>query len=322
MTGQTNGGPNLKLLTTTTASPGQPEVVCPVDGATIHWDEAGLTCLSCGRTWDRDGNVPLFVGPTSDTAADSADLQRSDAPTRAARHDWRFRLPIDESSRVLEMGTRDDLGAVSLAFEAGSVIALRQHAADAVALERRARELELGTLLPIATPLGVLPIPDRSLDVAVIHDALGMVARESTIAGAQRSLLRALFRKLTLGGLLWAEVPNRFALDRAGWGWARGNGRHGLGGLRRLLAENGFPETEVFAILHLGGRRECLPVTDPTVFDFAWRRAARDLHPSPSRFRKHGDELVAAAARRAFRAGWIPRTASGFAVLARRGAAK
>jgi SAM-dependent methyltransferase len=301
----------VRLLTTHGAPVGRPEVVCPVDGSAVHWDEAGLTCLSCGRTWERDGDVALFVPP--DPAEDTAEHEtEDDAP--ASRNDWRFLLPVDEKTRVLELGTRDDGAATALAFEAGSVVAVRESAADAIRLEARARSLALSTLSPVAAPLGVVPLADRSFDVAILHDALVRVSiDEKDPARAQRTLLRAVFRKLAPEGLLWAEMPNRFAMERFGHGWAASGGLHGLDSIRRLFAENGFPHLETFVVLHVDGRRELVPLADPTVFDFVMNRGAEGSRT---------EEAKEFAARQAFRAGLLPRLAPGFAFLATRGRAR
>lgn len=308
----------MRLLTTHGAPADRPEVVCPVDGSAVHWDEAGLTCLSCGRTWDRDGDVALFVPP--DAAAVAAVVDAIDAgadpddDAPASRNDWRFLLPVDEKTRVLELGTSDDGAAVALAFEAASVVAVRESAADAIRLEARARSLALSTLSPVAAPLGVLPIGDRSCDVAVVHDALVRIAADADDATrAQRMLLRALFRKLVPEGLLWAEMPNRFALERFGLQWAASGGLHGLDGVRRLFAENGFPHVETFVVLPVEGRRELVPLADPTVFDFVMNRG---------RGGSRADDAKEFAARQAFRAGLLPRLAPGFAFLATRGKAR
>jgi len=297
-------------LTTHGAPANRPEVVCPIDGSTVHWDEAGLTCLSCGRNWDRHGDVALFLPERVESI--SID-DPEEEPESASRNDWRFRLPIDETTRVLELGSTDDGAATALAFEAGSVVAVRESAADAVRLELRARQLALTTLAPVAAPLGVLPLADRSFDVAVIHDALTRVATDHADGTrAQRQLLRALFRKLEPGGLLWAEMPNRFALDRFARGWSGGSGLHGLDGLHKLFAENGFPQFESFVVLRMDGRREIVPLTDPTVFEFVMGRTPQSRPGAARQF----------ATRQAFRAGLLPRLAPGFAFLATRGKAR
>jgi SAM-dependent methyltransferase len=300
----------LRLGTARRAPAGRPEVVCPIDGSPVHWDEAGVTCLGCGRSWKRWGRVPLFAGraPSRPEVSDVSD----DAP--AARNDWRFYLPIDESTRVLELGRGDDGAAIALAYEAASVVAIREDAAEAIALERHARALALPTLAPVAAPFATLPLPNRSADVAVIHDTL---ARVTTGPGdpdvAQRRLLRALFRALRAGGLLWGEMPNRFAPGRR---MERGNavrGLHGLDGLGRLLAGNGFARFDAFVVLHADGQRHLVPLDDSTVFEYV--RGTRARHG-------RGAAVRDVAARHAFRAGLVPRLASAFAFRATRGNAR
>jgi SAM-dependent methyltransferase len=171
-------------------------------------------------------------------------------------------------------------------------------------------------LLPMAAPAGMLPIPDRSVDVAVIHQALvhtGADAKNPTLA--QRRLLRALFRKLVPGGLLWAEMPNRFAPEHLGRSWRGDDGRHGLDGMRRLLAGNGFARFDAFVALHAKGQRHLVPLDDPTVFSFV-RASGRP------RSRSRVDVAREFAARSGFRLGLLPRFATSFAFRAVRGKAR
>jgi len=292
----------VRLQTLPDAAAGRPGVACPIDASGLHWDEAGVTCLACGRSWPRSGAVPLFVPSLADPGPSPDEVR---AP--ASRNDWRFHLPVDDTTRVLELGREGDGAAVALAYEAGTVIALRESAATAVRLALRARERRLGALSPVAAPLGMLPLPDRSVDVAVIHDALFRVAeRASDPLVAQRRLLRALFRKLVPGGLLWATLPNRFATGRLPVGLA-GRGRHGLDGLGALLAGNGFARFDAFVELERGGRRHLVPVGAPAVYDYV-RGTAGTLRDR--------------VAHHAFRLGLLPRLAPSFAVLAVRGKAR
>ncbi len=296
----------MRLITNSGAPVGRPEVVCPVDGATIHWDEAGVTCLVCGRAWEREGDIPLFLAPDGP----ETDPEPIDEPL-AARNDWRFRLSIDEGTRVLELGARGDGAAVSLAYEAESVVALRASVADAIRLEKRRNELELSTLAPMAAPPGIVPVTNGSIDVAVIHDVLSEIAAdEKTPERPQRQLLHTLSRKVAPGGLVWAHMRNRFAWNRRGWDWARTDGSHGLDAIRQLFQGNGFPRVEILAVLNLNGRREIIPLDDPTLFEFVTQvRSGSSPRDTARRW----------AARAAFRYGAVGRLAPSYIVIAYRG---
>ena len=68
---------------------------CPIDAGRLHWDEAGITCLNCDRTWPRHGDIPVF-GPTLEVPEnDAAPAGLRAAP--AGRNDWRFLLPSGEN---------------------------------------------------------------------------------------------------------------------------------------------------------------------------------------------------------------------------------
>jgi SAM-dependent methyltransferase len=244
--------------------------------------------------------VPLFAPDDSEAGGEPYDPGHT-------HHDWRFHLPVRTESRVLELGTRRDDAAVALAYESESVVALRAHATDAIRLDAHRQELALRALTAVATPLGGVPVANRSVDVAVLHNALGQVAAASrSPLDAQRRLLRTVFRRLVPGGLLWAEVPNRFDPRNLLDAW-RDSGAHGLGGTRALLENNGFPHHRVFGVFRVDGRREIVPLDDGTVFGWV----LRDRSP-----------LARRLARGAFRAGVMPHFAASFAVIATRGEAK
>ncbi len=277
-------------------SAGPADVLCPVDSGLLHWDDAGVTCLSCGRSWRRDGDVPCFADGDAPATA-----PEDDEP--AARNDWRFLFSVEEDTRVLELGTRSEAAAIALAFEAGRVVALREHASDAVRLARRADELALDTLQSIAVARGTLPVPDTSFDRVVVHDALVRPVATGSLQAARRLLLHAIRDRLAPGGLLLAEIANR----RLGPSTA---GAMTLGQIRRMLLDAGFPRAEILAVLRTGGRRELVPVHDSTIFEWTTKRAGADT--AWRRVRR-------AAERTAFRAGIVPRLADSFLVVAHRG---
>jgi hypothetical protein len=267
---------------------------CPVDGGPLHWDEAGITCLACGRDWPRRGAVPVFTGPRSEPYAGDAAAPR---PAAAGSGDWRFLFPAGDEVRVLELEGDEEGTALSLAPDVGSVVVAVGSETRAVALHEEAADRGLDNVLPVAAPPDILPFPDEAFDAVVIHDRLDRLAGDGDPSHGL-SLLRRLRSKMVPGGVLWLTASNRFAADGA-------RGPHGLDGLRRLLSRAGWETAEIFSRPHHS--RELLPLDDPTVQDWRVERSV-----------SHASRLFRLAAKSAFRLGVAPRRAPGFGLLARR----
>lgn len=219
--------------------------------------------------------------------------------------DWRFLLPVDERSRVLELSGRDDV-AIAFAFEADRVVALRASAAHAGILGGRATDAGLRNVDVIAGELSdALPRLVGPFDVVTVHDALDRGARRA--AAADERLLVALRRTLTPFGALWIAARNRFS-----WGAPTHapTGTRGLDELKRLLHRAGFASVDAWALLPDADRpQEIVPLDSKAAFDYV---AERD--------RSEGKSAVSVAlAKSAFRMGLAPRVVPAFGMVARSG---
>lgn len=278
------------------------DIVCPRDGAELLWDDAGVTCPSCGGEWDRQGDVPLFA-PGEPAPEGNAAATAATAATDADRGpDWRFLFPLETDSRVLLAGFAEDGFAESLAPDVAAV----------------------GAIVPVAPPSGStpdnvvaavttvdrLPFRDATFDLVAADPHLLPVDRD-----ARARLLRALLGKLKPGGRLYVPATNRWGRLFPAGGSGRPAAPHppagslGMRGWRRLLERAGFVGVRFHAAFPDARRpRELVPLDDRAALDWWWRNVSR--RP------RHG--IPAAVARLTHRAGLTPRLVPHFAIVARR----
>ncbi len=371
------------------------DFVCPRTGASLHWDDAGITCPSSGERWDRIGDIPVFSKPEGywgeipkeemepllqeadslgwDRAlrkrqlgedpeagdgepgaagdwAHAASEEEGAAPrgeflyryaTDPSRADWRFLLPLDESSKVLDIGAGWGALAMAIAPEVGLMVASDDMIERARFLEIRARQLGLDNVMACAAPAEEIPFPDGTFDLIILNGVLewvGVSRVRKDPRDVQKLVLQNIQRKLAPGGSLYIAIENR-------WGYhyflgtpddhtkIRGTnlmprwlanivtkqktGRdyraytHGLDGYRKLLAESGFAASRYWATVPTyRNPRELIPLDDPTVFDWYTERFGADS--AKRRFK-------VAVAKWAFRSGILPRVMPHFGIVATKG---
>ena len=273
---------------------------CPVDGGPLHWDEVGVTCLTCARSWPRRGAVPVFQDPSGSPEAEAvAESVREPTPD-ARRNDWRFLFPADDGLRVLEIETGSGRAALAMAadFAELAVVTATEH--RAVELREEALALGLDHVSPVVASIVALPFPEDAFDAVVLHDSLDRFPAGKEGDLQRLTLLRRLRARVAPGGVLWIEASNRWAPSSSG-------GTHGLDGLRRLLVRTGWETVEEFA--RGADRRDLIPLDDPTVQDWRLAQASGD---------SRRDRISSLLARGAFRAGLTPRRVPAFGMLARR----
>ena len=259
-------------------------------------------------------------------------------PTRA---DWRFLLPLDAKSRVLDIGAGWGALSMAIAPEVGVVVASDDMIERARFLEIRARQSGLDNVIACAAPAEQIPFPDGTFDLVILNGVLewvGVSRVRKDPREVQKLVLENVARKLAPGGHLWVAIENRWGYhyftgtpdDHTKiWGtnlmprWLantvthRRTGRdyraytHGLGGYRRLLNSSGFDRVRFWATVPTyRNPRELIPLDDPTVFDWYTRRNGTES--AKRRFK-------AAAAQWAFRSGILPRMMPHFGIVARKG---
>ena len=294
-----------------TAAPGvgPADLVCPGDGGPLHWDEAGIACLQCGRQWDRVGRIPVFESVEPD------DLElEGDAEPDLAGADWRFLTPLDEASRVLDLGAGAGATTLAVAPEVELVAASDRSLDRVLALAARAKRMNLDNVALFVAAADVIPFPDRTFDLIALNDP---VAGDPTPGsrraddGTQRFFER-IWSKLAPGGRVWFETSNRWALpilvdgERA---VRPARVAHGLHGWRKALRGIGFDRIDFWAPLRsLGSSKVFVPLDRPAAFEFILDRT-----PAGTRGR-----LRRTLEKWAFRSGLLPRVVPSFAVLARK----
>ncbi len=328
------------------ASPVLLGLACPQDATPLAPQAGVIACPRCGREWSQIGNIPVFRDggeaaegiPRHEAEALLAEaetlgweeaLERrlpDEVATGAARADWRFLVPLAETSCVLDIGAGWGANTVAIAPEVRVVVAADERAECAQLLEIRARQSGLDNVMPIVAAPQTIPFPDGTFDLVILDRVLDRESSfltEKNAREAQLLLLRKIRQKLAPGGHLYVGVDNRFGFPHfPGVGRNRAKlprrERHphtrGLDGYRKLFREAGFVAADFYATIRRPrGGRQLLPLEDSTVFDFWAPRSVAG--PAESR-------LKLSLARAAFRAGLLPRIMPRFSILVRKAGAR
>jgi SAM-dependent methyltransferase len=211
--------------------------------------------------------------------------------------DWRFLLPVDERSRVLELSGRDDV-TLAFAYETASVVSLRDSFDTGERLTALAQGAGLDNVDLVLGTLDELPGFDAPFQAIVLHDALDHPSRHAATAAQDERLLATLRRALAPSGGLWLAARNHAFGPRS------------VEGMRRMLRRAGFGSTQAWSLLpDVDHPREFLPLESVEAFEFVADRERDAGHGS----------WTAALAKRAFRAGLGPRFVRAFGIVATAG---
>ena len=129
------------------------------------------------------------------------------------RADWRFFIPLDNQSVVLDIGCGWGSLACEIARESGSVYCVDASRSKLEFVQSRANAEQLNALHTVhADFLDGLPFPDRSFDLIVLNGVLewaGVFRDELTPESYQGRLLREARRVMKDGGHLYVGIENR-----------------------------------------------------------------------------------------------------------------
>jgi ubiquinone/menaquinone biosynthesis C-methylase UbiE len=263
--------------------------------------------------------------------------------TDATRADWRFLVPLDETSTVLDIGAGWGALSMAIAPDVGTLVATDDMVDRARFLEIRAKQLGLDNVIAVAAPAHEIPFPDATFDLVILNGVLEWVGTSRVRKNprdVQRLVLENVVRKLAPGGHLYLAIENRWGYhyflgtpDDHTKIWGTNllprflanivtklrTGReyraytHGMGGYRKLLTESGFASADFYATIPTyRNPRELLPLGSPEVFDYYV-----DRFPAETLRRK----LKVRLAKAAFRSGLLPRVMPHFGIVARKAGA-
>ena len=129
------------------------------------------------------------------------------------RADWRFFLPLDKQSKVLDIGCGWGNLACEIAKESGSVYGIDASRSKLEFVQSRAASEQLNALHTVhADFLDGLPFPDGSFDLVVLNGVLewaGVFRDEMPPESYQGRLLCEARRVLKDGGHLYVGIENR-----------------------------------------------------------------------------------------------------------------
>ncbi|HZR00926.1 MAG TPA: methyltransferase domain-containing protein [Chloroflexota bacterium] len=243
-------------------------LVCPACNGEVEQSAAGLWCRGCGHGWPLADGIPHFGG--TDLRAHRLGIDDRWGVARAAaregwdvalhdrlraldprayrqavdeyRAQWRFVLPLTETSRIVDLNCGWGAAAFNLAESCGLVVAADACPAQARLVAHRARQTGRHNL--VALQLGLdqpFPLREASFDAVALVDGLAWQpdpARQRRIVARARALLRP-------GGTFLLAEPNRLTVAPRPWSGPRG--ARTPGGYARLLRSAGFHDLELYA---------------------------------------------------------------------------
>ncbi|MBN1483921.1 MAG: class I SAM-dependent methyltransferase [Chloroflexia bacterium] len=136
--------------------------------------------------------------------------------TNEARADFRFLLPIDGDSTVLDIGSGWGNIATAFARTCGQAFALDVSLEHLQMVQVRARQEGLSNVVPFRADATHLPIPPGSLDIALMVGVLEWVAWGRNDGAPKKLQSRALgeiLDALKPGGTLYIGIENRFGFN-------------------------------------------------------------------------------------------------------------
>lgn len=304
--------------------------------------EETLSCTGCRRSWNDVGGVPSFAASnyywgeipeaemiqTNELARQvgwrKAIVEKIKEPyphiydymTDEARADFRFVLPLQPQSKVLDVGA--GFGTISFGLQphCGWVTAVELIAERAKFIEIR-REQEGHQNMEVAIANGLeLPFAPETFDFIVVNGYLEWVGLADPAVNPrvlQKKFLAQLHRLLKPGGAVYIGIENRFGYDNflgtkdhSGLRYTSLMPRwmadlscryflkkpyrvsrvhndyrtytYGKRGYRKLLSESGFPETEFF-MPHPGYNKpvELISLDHPYPFQFFLNNAINPI---------------------------------------------
>lgn len=190
------------------------------------------------------------------------------------RADWRFDIPINKDSIILESGAGMGRTTIPLARIAGKVVAFDTSFLRMKYLKKRAEKEGLNNIEVFVGDIFNLPLEDNSFDVVSMNGVLEWVGKTNRFKKPREAQIEALKickRLLKKGGYLYIGIENRFALaylrgiDHGGLRYTsymprflatiysklRGKGPYDVytyskGGYERLLDDAGFKDYKFY----------------------------------------------------------------------------
>jgi SAM-dependent methyltransferase len=199
--------------------------------------------------------------------------------TNPDRANWHLLLPLAQSSTVLDIGAGSGAIAQVMAGCYRHVIALEPVMERIEFMKHRFRQEGLSNITLVRSDVGRLPLPPRSVDLAILNGVLEWIPWSLTDGrprDVQVSALRTIREVLRPGGFLCVGIENRWMIDYfmgandphadipyvtilprfladvyARWrtGQPYRNYLYSAGGYRRLMEEAGFADIEVYCAL-------------------------------------------------------------------------
>lgn len=132
-----------------------------------------------------------------------------------SRYDWRFILPINRNSRVLDVGAGFGAAAIQVAKDAGLVVALETTLERLQFLELWRKNENLENIVPILVGIKDAPLPEKFFDVIIMSGVLEWLGTSNSgdPAKVQQFVLQKCRKLLKDDGTLYIGIENRIGFN-------------------------------------------------------------------------------------------------------------
>jgi len=141
---------------------------------------------------------------------------KCDYATNLSRVDFKFLLPLNKSSSVLDIGGGHGIVTAALARTVNHVYTIEKIYEQAQFIAIRAKQEQLNNIFVACGGIDCrLPYKDNSFDIVILNGVFEWIGFETNFEGVlqnQKRMLNEVYRVLKKSGLVWLTTKNKYSI--------------------------------------------------------------------------------------------------------------